>query len=192
MVNPKDIFHASITNKYTSSICNDRFFQEYIQRTFQPHMKSVILQPHLNWKSYLNILVNGITLPAEIMTITDPSNILNARVNVRFGDTLQAIWENFRKIVNDKYLNMKLYNVRLIGTVGDKNLILTIYRYYSRLGVLEDPTGTIQAEVRGITYNNMTQIFKDTPITKIDNDANFYLNLEKIWVYIAEKIIKII
>jgi hypothetical protein len=191
LVQPRDIIHACIVNKHALSICDDRFFQEYIQRNFQPHMQSFILPPHLNWKNYLNILVNGITLPAKIINVDD-SNISNVplglcvRVNVHIEDTLQDICENIKKIISDNYSNMELRNLSLTGTVGSKKLqLFVIPSVCASLQILEKSPNTIQPTRRVIAYDNKPM--STTHITKIYDNESFYLNLERVWVSIKNK-----
>jgi hypothetical protein len=181
-VRPKDICHACTINKHTSSICDDKFYNEYIQRNCQPQsygLERFTLPHYSNWKSYLNMLVNGITLPAEIIVKSDTSNILNTTVNVYFKDTLQDIWDNVKNIIGDKYLNKELHNVTLIGTFGDEKLVLAMYLNYARLDMLINPTAAIVKPIIG-------HIFKTNPITKINNNEGFYLNIEKIRVRIGD------
>jgi hypothetical protein len=189
-VEPKDVIHACAINKYSLLICDDRFYHEYIQRNFKPQfygLESFTLPLNSNWKSYLNILVNGITLPAEILVKFDKSNILEAKVNVHFKDTLQDICDNVKNSMCDKHLNMELNHITLIGTAGDEKLALRIYPDSdASLNILKDPRDTIGWYL-WTERTIIDTIFKTNPITKINNNESFYLNLEKIWVCIGYK-----
>jgi hypothetical protein len=63
LVRPKDIFLVCSTNKYAVTICDDKFYQEYIHRNLDPSfygLEKFLLPEGLNWKQFFNISTIGI------------------------------------------------------------------------------------------------------------------------------------
>jgi hypothetical protein len=64
----------------------------YTKKFLATHAK-LCIATSFKLENYLNILVNGMTLPAKIINVDD-SNILNVIINVHIEDTLRAICNN--------------------------------------------------------------------------------------------------
>jgi hypothetical protein len=63
LLEPDDIFHVCSTNQYALTICDNKFYQEYIHRNFDPKfygLENFVLPKGLNWKQFLNISTIGI------------------------------------------------------------------------------------------------------------------------------------
>jgi hypothetical protein len=155
------------------------FYHEYIQRNFDPKfygLDEFVLPAHLNWNTFLNILVNGITLPAQINLLPDDSVVSSLTINIRFEYKLQDIWDNIKGIISDKHPNMQLANLTLGGTSKAKKKTLLMHLPYMII------------EVSNLTTTPHTRTCsKDAHITKINGDECFYFGLEEIDICIVEK-----
>jgi hypothetical protein len=103
LVKPKNVINVCTIDRRAVSICDKNFYHKYIQRNFNPKFygleEFVLPSSRSNWKCFFHILVNAITLPAEILTCSDNPDVLNFGIKIRYEDTLKDIWDNFKKIV---------------------------------------------------------------------------------------------
>jgi hypothetical protein len=189
LVEPKMLFNACTINQHTLSICDDIFYYKYIQRNFDPDsygLKEFVLSPHVsNWKRFLNILVNGLTVPSKIIMSNNRSNLSKIRVNIHFEDTLKNIFDNCKNIASNEYPNMRLVNLKLIGPSKLGKTSLIIYDNSAKLRIDNAPTygsNKIYSSFSAFQLCN-----SDDLVTKIGGDDTFYLNLEKIYVYVGKK-----
>jgi hypothetical protein len=182
-VSPGAVEQMCNIDRRALSICDERFYKEYIQRNFDPKfygLEEFTLPEHLKWKTFLNILVDGITILGEIISQPDKSVVSKISLNIRFEDRLKNIWDNVKKIVADKCSNMMLLDLKLIGTSKDKKVFLIMEDYLAEIS-LDEPTSPVQM------CNPFAQMGSmDAQITKINFGEFFYFGLEKICVYIGE------
>jgi hypothetical protein len=183
LVRPKDIFRVCSTNKYAITICDDKFYQEYIHRNLDPSfygLENFLLPEGLNWKQFFNILVYGITLPAEVLDTRLVYNIEKTKVNIALEDTLRDIWNNVKIIINNMYGNMAPGTILIIANTdtGEK-MGLFIYGISASLAVLDYQTDTIQEDIYA---PKIQKIPIDAPMSQIGK--NFYFTMDKIWVHI--------
>jgi hypothetical protein len=176
VINPKDIMHACNINQYASSICNDKFYQQYIQRNFDPKkfgLEEFVLPLHLNWKIFLDILVNGVKFPVNIILESDRSSVSKTTANIRLDDTLQDIQKTLEKMLTDKYPNMRLYNLKLISASRGKKVLFI--------------NGSIHFELTD-GRTNASRAHKDnTHFSKMWPYEFFNCRLMKIYLNIIEK-----
>jgi hypothetical protein len=175
---PSDFIDACTVNKYSLASCDDKFYQEYIQKHFKPHLGSFTLPLNSNWESYLNVLVNGTTLPVRIVKNYNGASTRKTTMNIRFEDTLQDIVDKCKNSISDNYAKMEV----LLATGKADALILTIYHSNAKLWVNKVTTSDNLP-----TTSDKKFFTLDTLVTKINGNERFYFDLKKIIVYIEQK-----
>jgi hypothetical protein len=184
LLEPKEVFHVCVTNKYALTICDDEFYREYIDRKIDPRfygLEKFFLPAGLNWNQFLNILVYGMTLSGDIK---DPrANIIDKiKVTVNLKDTLRDIWNNVTTIINNTYKNLDIVTIVIVANIGTKTMRLILFQFHS---YLETPSDSIENQSRRANVRQSMPI--DTPMSQIGEDGNFYFNMVKFWVPIRKK-----
>jgi hypothetical protein len=184
LLEPDDIFRVCSTNQYALTMCDNKFYQEYIHRNFDPKfygLEKFTLPVGLNWKQFFNILVYGITLSGDAKYLAN--NIGKIQVTINFKDTPRDIWNNVITIANKIFEDMYVVNIVIIANTGTKNMRLILFRSHSYLDISSD---SIERQSTA-KYNRQLVPF-NTPISQISEDKNFYFDMVKFWVSLQKKI----
>jgi hypothetical protein len=204
LVPPETIFAVCLTNKYASNLCDEKFYQNYINKHYSRYntwTKEDLWDANVpTWKELLNILINGITVKAEAVILERrPTSEIVERtsflITVKIEDTAETLYKTvFNKTVFDKIsvnqdelLSLITY---LVSEVRQQQLVLK----FSEWGVDSDnpywdvsfhSLAYLPKEMPKIPHRIMEKLYdkKISSSTPISRMKSFYFNLSKIWVY---------
>jgi hypothetical protein len=183
-LDPNEVIESYGTNKYTLTIYDEVFYQEYIKRNFNLSFNG--MQNNLTYKQLLYILVNGRTFSCETRDISC-GDIIKINVKIHFEDTLKDIYSNINKSIRQKSKYSFLFRAVIMGKIEDKNVALIPHWHAGHITdvpILTESTTIATEFMTKFDYIYGNPLLPATLlINEISSDKLFYFNILKIWVY---------
>jgi hypothetical protein len=182
---PESVDAVSIVDKYTSELVNDKFYEEYILKTFRLNdygLESWQISNKPPHKRFLKILIDGININGDAFYFGKGMTKITIKIFPK--DTLRKLWNNAATLVGNEY---KIYKVCLYFSFNDYSYLIQVDEISARIQLFKMPPkkenlGTYACPF----FNDHVRPLQDNiPIISIGKyiaDTNLYFLIDRIWV----------